>query len=304
MNSPVLNDQGGYGMRLANGQEWHIMAIDGLRPWVARLASIMQLNVYQDHRCPKMIFVRESPERAQYGDPVGRLGKNIGEELARRGWKVHGYNMFRVWSHCDVADVICEIGRGDQNLENVIIRQSVYPIYQRAQESGGLPFHAALVIRDGVGVLLAARKKTGKSTCCLRLPPSWLALCDEETLVVQNDQGRYMAHPFPTWSDHLRQRSERTWDVQQHVPLSALFFLEKAEADNIVPIGQGEAAVYINYSAMQVLIRNWCYLAQEEVRHSKIKLFGNACELARAVPAYRLGVSLKGRFWEEMEKVL
>jgi hypothetical protein len=33
-------------------------------------------------------------------------------------------------------------------------------------------------------------------------------------------------------------------------------------------------------------------------------LFNNACELAKAVPAYILRVSLEGRFWEEMEKVI
>jgi hypothetical protein len=36
----------------------------------------------------------------------------------------------------------------------------------------------------------------------------------------------------------------------------------------------------------------------------KTKLFENATELAKAVPAFRLQVSLEGRFWEEMEKVL
>lgn len=34
------------------------------------------------------------------------------------------------------------------------------------------------------------------------------------------------------------------------------------------------------------------------------KLFDNACQLAKAVPVFSLRVSLNGRFWENMEKVL
>jgi hypothetical protein len=35
-----------------------------------------------------------------------------------------------------------------------------------------------------------------------------------------------------------------------------------------------------------------------------VLLDGIACELARSIPAFRLRLSLDGRFWEEMERVL
>jgi SynChlorMet cassette protein ScmC len=184
------------------------------------------------------------------------------------------------------------------------MRLSLYPIYERALNSGGLPFHAGVVERDGKGVLLAAPKNIGKSTCCRRIPRPWNALCDEETLIVQDAQRQYLAHPFPTWSDYLTRGSNRTWNVQRYIPLAAIFFLEQAEADKVIPLGQGEAAALMNQSAMQVCVRNWMNLDGEKMRAFRKKLFDNACELTWAIPIFKLRVSLTGRFWEEMEKVL
>jgi SynChlorMet cassette protein ScmC len=169
---------------------------------------------------------------------------------------------------------------------------------------GGLPLHAALVERNGMGILLAGHGGAGKSTCCQRLPSSWHALCDDETLVVINEEKQYFAHPFPTWSDYLWKRSERTWNVQKYVPLSAIFLLEQSETDEAIRIGQGQGATFINTLATDVCRRNWRNLDRKEERAQRKQLFQNACELARAVPAFKLRFSLNGRFWEKIEEVL
>ena len=122
--------------------------------------------------------------------------------------------------------------------------------------------------------------------------------------MLSNDAKRYIAHPFPTWSDYFRKRSERTWDVQKHIPVSALFFLEQSEEDEVIPLGKGEAAVLAQQLAMQVCYRYFIQLDHEQVRNRKEMLFENACDLAKTVPAFKLGVSLRGRFWEKMESVL
>jgi SynChlorMet cassette protein ScmC len=62
--------------------------------------------------------------------------------------------------------------------------------------------------------------------------------------------------------------------------------------------------VFINQLATQISCRYWNNLDHEDLMSRKTKLFENATELAKAVPAFRLQVSLEGRFWEEMEKVL
>lgn len=297
VNMPILNTMNGYRLRLANGQEWYIISTKGLESWVEKLASIIGLDSGEPNGCPKLIFTQRQPARRQ--------DQNMLEDLHRRGWKSHDLRSLQVWSHDDIPDVICEFSTDTgHDLDMVRMWRALHPIYQRAQRSGGLPVHAALVECQGIGALLAAPRSTGKSTCCRRLPPPWQALCDDETLIVRDNNTRYLAHPFPTWSDYLRGNSTKRWNVQRSLPLSAIFFLEPAETDGVVSIGQGLATTHINQSAIQVCRRNWKSLDKYEERAYKLQLFENACELAKAVPTFKLRVSLNGRFWEEMENIL
>ena len=258
----------------------------------------MELGEYRSYGYPRLIFVRGKSVEA----PANSLAQG---NLPERGWGSRDFRSVQLWFHPDVPDVICEIGPGsDHELDILRMWLSLDPIYQRAQESGGLPFHAALIERDGMGVLLAAPGDTGKSTCCTRIPLPWRALCDDEALVVQNDQKQFLVHPFPTWSDYLWRRSQRTWNVQHYVPLKAMFFMKQAEVDEAVPMKESQAALYANNAAIQVSRRTWRHMDRTEVTVTRKRLFENACQLANAIPAFTLCVSISGRFWEEMEKVL
>jgi len=292
-------------IKLANGQGWHIVAIGRVSSWVEKLASIMQLKTCEPNGYPKLIFIKRESVKGGLGELTCMVKEKIMKDIPINDWKAHSLGDLRLWSHHDVPDVICEIGPGeDHELEIIRMWESLHPIYQRVQSTGGLPIHAALIERNGIGVLFAGPGNTGKSTCCRQLPPSWHALCDDEALIVRDDNRKYFGHPFPTWSDYLYQRSERTWNVQQHVPLSAIFFLEQGKIDEASPIGQGQAAIFINQSATQVCQRSWRNLIQEEERAFRRELFENAGELVKAVPSYILRVSLNGRFWEKIEEVL
>ena len=297
-------EENGYEFRLANGQGWYVSATSRLRGWADKLAAIMQLDSCEPNGYPKLIFIPKRSEKDSCEMTLGGPGDSLKEKLSTCGWKAQDISDMRLWSKTDSADVICEIGIGEETGEIVRMRHSLYPIYQRAQDLGGLPFHAGLVEREGKGVLLAAQRNTGKSTCCRRIPRPWQVLCDEETLIVRDNEKQYLGHPFPTWSDYLTKRSERTWDVRQHVPLAAILFLEKAKTDELISVGKEQAAVFIYQLAMQVCNRYWHELDRVKVRTFKKKLFDNACELARTIPAFKLRVSLKGRFWEQMEKAL
>jgi SynChlorMet cassette protein ScmC len=114
----------------------------------------------------------------------------------------------------------------------------------------------------------------------------------------------YRAHPFPTWSDYLWRNSKKSWQVESSVPLSAILFLEQAEANEILPIGNGETAALIYQSANQVCQKFW-RRSDKATRTMQVKrIFDNACALAKTVPAYKLRASLNGRFWEEIERVI
>ena len=45
-------------------------------------------------------------------------------------------------------------------------------------------------------------------------------------------------------------------------------------------------------------------LSTDELRKQRLLRFDNVCALAKAVPSYRLHLSLTGPFWEEIERVL
>lgn len=292
VRSPSATDEC-YLLQLADGQGWEIVAARGVKSWVARLASIMHLDSNPPNGYPKLIFTRKREGMPDY------------RELPHTGWRPHDLTAVQLWYHPDVPDVICELGHA-QDHETEIVRMwlALSPVYNRVLELGGLPFHAALVGKDGNGILLAAAGGIGKSTCCRRIPYPWKALCDDTTLVAMDTESMYRAHPFPTWSNYLWKRSEETWDVQKHLPLSAIFFLEQAATDEAIPVGKGQASVLITESATQICQTGWRNLAHDHEREIKEALFQNACTLATRIPVFRLRVSMHGQFWEKTERAL
>ena len=292
-----------YCLELADSQGWHIIATKEASLWVEKLASIMGLKTGKANKYRKLIIIRRNG--CLDGDMMANIREDLKLPLPINGWISHDLRVIRFMYHSNVQDIIYMIGEEEGwEIELIRMEQALLPIYQRTIDYGGLPLHAALVEKDGRGVLLGGSGGAGKSTCCSRIPPPWHVLCDDETLIVKDSQKLYVAHPFPTWSDYLWRRSERTWNVERSVPLIAIFFLEQSERDEVVPIGQGQAAIMINQLAFQVSQQNWKTTNQEEGRSLKIRLFNNASELARSVPSFILRVSLTGQFWKEIEKVL
>lgn len=280
-----------YKIQLSDGQQWQVLGTSEVQPWLDRLASILGLKASPLNGFPKAIFLRINSDRER-------------EDLFNNGWEVHNLGGIWFWSHPDKPDKICEISNDEGEVINIVrMWLALFPFYQRALEEGGLPLHAGLIQKDKRGFLLAAAGGVGKSTCCRRIPYPWKAICDDEVLITLAEQSKYYVHPFPTWSEYIRHRSERTWDVEQFMPLSAIFFLERADKDGIVPIGQGELTIKIAQSATQVFQKHWWKLGEGKKCAIRKKLFVNSCELAKKIPAYLLRVSLDGKFWNEIEKV-
>jgi SynChlorMet cassette protein ScmC len=222
------------------------------------------------------------------------------------GWKTYISPFLHLWYHPDLSDIICKVPP-KLNHEHIIIAicQALYPVYIMTMNSGGLPLHSALIERNGMGIILAGPGEIGKSTCYSRIPVPWQPVCDDETLFVLNDKKQYLIHPFPTWSNCLSNGSgQKTWNVQRHIPLAAIFFLEQADRDEVEPMGQGQTAVGLNRSAVQILERYLRHVTPEEERKIRLKTIENACEFAQSIPAYTLRFTRTGAFWEEIERVV
>jgi hypothetical protein len=172
------------------------------------------------------------------------------------------------------------------------------------EKRGGLLLHGALAEREGQGAVLAGPGMAGKSTASGRLPPPWRSLCDDTTLVVRDAEGRYWAHPWPTWSRFLWGGPGGSWDVQRAVPLKGLFVLVQDEEERAEPVGAGRAATLLVEATEQVMAAMQRDMTVDQRRAIRLRRFDNICALAKAVPCYELHLSLTGAFWEEMERAL
>jgi SynChlorMet cassette protein ScmC len=306
----------GYDLALKDGSHWRLSADETCADWLARLCVILELS-----RCPPTAGPANGSAPlliSSAGDGDGIPDQDAGAAPpaalaldSEAGWTCQDRRIVRLWSHDEVAGAVCElVGTADDEcLDYIRMSIALQPIYRRSMAAGGLLAHAALVEREGEGILLAAAGGRGKSTSSRRLPALWRVLGDDAALVVHEPgrtegMGRYWVHPFPTWSDYYWARAENTWNVRHAVPLAGVFFLEQAETDQAVAIGAGQAAVRLTESAMQICEPLWRGLDAQEVRRARMSLFDNACQLARSIPAFILHASLHGAFWEEMEQAL
>ena len=211
----------------------------------------------------------------------------------------------RFHGSADLREVICDIGNERPlPMEFSKMGDALQPIFRVAVLNGGLPFHAALIEKNGTGVLIGARGRTGKSTCARRIPPPWRALADDEALIVRTGPGRYSVHPLPTWSEYVRGRTGRTWNVSESVPLRGVFFLEQCDHDQASPRSQGESAMKLHYLACEVFSAGFGGPPTASSRTFQLSSFDSSSHIARSVPCFTLKATRTGRFWEEIERVL
>jgi SynChlorMet cassette protein ScmC len=189
-------------------------------------------------------------------------------------------------------------------------------IAHHAPPRGGVLLHSGLALLPPIArlekhgrraVLLAGRSGVGKSTASQRLPSPWCSLSDDVTLVVQNEQGAFLAHPWPTWSLLIGPRAgdgSDSWDVQQAARLQGIFILEQGEEERAEPLGSGHAVCLLNELAVQSSKRLVENLPPDEMATFNLQYYQHLCALVKAIPAYLLFVRLDGAFWNEIERLI
>ena len=184
------------------------------------------------------------------------------------------------------------------------LMQLSFVISQQAQTRGGILLHGALAEWEGNGVILAGRSGAGKTTASRRLAAPWKSLCDDFTLIVRDVQGRYWAHPWPTWSRFSLGSHEESWNVQHAVPLKAIFFLQQSQRDRIEAIGSGRAVCLLVSSWEQARQGMPYGVRKDTAKTLRLHCFDNICDLERHVPCSILHLSLHETFWEQIEQFL
>ncbi len=272
-------------MRLTDDGPWAITAEDpqaaGL---VTCLHEVMRLGPIIDEPVRQLIVrmgVRNS------------LLLNTGELFDRPGMSLE-YE----------APVICEFNPAKEN--NAFIMQlrqlSQIPCFY-AQFRGGVLLHGALAAWNGNGVIFAGPSGIGKTTASQRLRPPWCSLCDELVLLLRDAQGRYWAHPWPTWSRFMPGGPGGTWDVQSAVPLKGIFFLSQAQEDHVKSIGRGQAVCLLVESAEQAWREMPFLNGKNTYQKLRLQRLDNSCILVQHISCYSLSLSLTGNFWHDVEKV-
>jgi len=270
----------GLRLQLADGQQWVIRPVDDRAvPVVAELSKVMRLGPAE-----------------------------TGREMRVAVCEKHGQPAASGWSQAESKSaVLCRLAPPTDR--NVRIRQMERidsAIAHEALARGGLLLHAALAEYQGSGFLMAGPSRTGKSTASRRLPPPWRPLCDDRTLVVQDGEGCFWAHPWPTWSRFRNGGPGGSWAVERAVPLRAVFFIGQSSSEHLAPVNVTQAAALVLDSA-----KNLCHAARQLTESDPdmaLVLCGRGVRAARAlaaaVPAYSLKISPSGPFWEEIEQVL
>ena len=284
----AIPQQASFRLELSNNQNWNILAETPAQAWAERIAAILQLKEGRFENGSRLIF-RKNGSAAKSDEPGP--------------WKPLHLEHLTLWSSPETMDVICDVRSEHPDIFG--IWESIYPIYRRARLAGGLPMHAGLVEKDGIGILLAGASRSGKSTCCSRIPLPWNVICDEEVLLLYDpEQAIHLAHPFPTWSKFINTAEHFSWDVQKPVPVKAIFFLEKAQGDALLPLGQGRTAMSLFSLANEKCHIDWERTTCEERVSQRVMLFENACRMADPIPGYILRVSRFGAFWEIIDEAL
>jgi len=264
----------------------------------------MKIRTHEGNGEPKLIFVREDRYKKTPRELVDALRTKFGCRFPTDGWRAREMRIARLWHHDEAKDVICELGEArGRGLDALRMHISLYPIYEQAMAFGGLPLHAGLAERKGEGILVTGSSGTGKTTCCRRMPHPWQAVCDDEVFVLPG-RGGYGAHPFPTWSEYVWNRSKKVWDVQRQIPISAIFVLRQSKVDALYPLEKEKAVAFINALAAQICRNMWRGLDPSGETAMKKRLFENTCRLAGAVPTFTLHVSRTGRFWKKIEEAV
>jgi hypothetical protein len=277
--------QGGMGapgagamLRLADDSVWSLSAAgDAGSLVVSRIAEAMRLTPTATSAAP--------PGHRLVLDAAGAPHR-VGEDGAV-GDEVPVPRQLRPQALADGADA--------EESMWVLVNGALRALLTLMEPCGILLAHAALIARDGCGVLLAGHGSAGKTTAALRVGEPWTALCDDSVLLVPAKDGAYWAHPWPTWSAFLWGGPGMSCATETPVHVGAVAFIRQEQALALTPLTPQEMAVRLAASASQIAVEGRGI--DHAQRASRVHRFSSACRVARRVPGYTLGLDLDGPYW-------
>ena len=179
----------------------------------------------------------------------------------------------RVLWRCDAGAVGDRPGR---------VALPIYPALRHHAARGEPVLHAAAVAGGARAVLLLGPSGAGKSTAARNAGDAGgQVLCDDGVLVAREGDG-FLAVPLPSVA---AVGPDSAPPPARRLPIAAVFFLEHAPADRIIAVTAAEAVRRLAQSCF-IEVPAACWLPSP----LQGELFHRLCDLARAVPAFRLAL--------------
>ncbi len=288
-----------YSLNLRDGSRWRFGALDETVPWLQKVAAIMRLRTPENVKNPNILF----HQNGDFRPGPSRVRSRLNYLERRSTWYVDHPDAIAIWCREPVPDVTCRLLQRP-SVAGLDLQTMMYfdlPVFIKSMSLDGVPLHGALVRHRDTGYILVGRSGTGKTTCCRRLPAGWEALADDEVLVVRGKDGRYYAHPFPTWSDYfLNRETQPTWDVEQSVAVGGLYFLQQNDMDEAAVLPGFRAVILTLNSVMEICHKFWHRADKLLQRRMRLKVFDNVSALCRDIPVFTLKTTLHGKFWQHI----
>ena len=291
-----------YTFQFFGKNRWRILVTKEIRLAIASLFSLLGIVYGRENASFESTLVVTAKEELNSKILVAQLNDELSLSLPQSGWKQESCGKALFWFHRNSPCAICSAAQILKQINNPIaLRVVLFPIYRQViQVSAAVPFHAALMEYNKQGFLFVGKTRSGKSTCCERIPLPWNPLCDDDALVMMKREKEYVACPVPISNVYPGNKSKKR-GFQRKVPLAAIYFIEQADRDKAEKTGKGKAALLINESAKQTWFGSYIKNGGEKNLEIRNKLFENSCLLASTVPTFRLFCSLNGKFWEKVE---
>ncbi|MFC2150763.1 SynChlorMet cassette protein ScmC [Calditrichota bacterium] len=287
---PHLDKNASYRLRVGSDLEWIIVATTSAKEWQARFSSVLRLeNQGPLEYNPDIITCTQEDDipalrqilQASYPDPLE--------------WMSYVYYGIRVHELIGTNRLLFEIVSEESVEANIYnMWAAMHPIYRAVLREGGLPLHAGLAVNNQKASAFAAPGGGGKSTTCSRLPDDWTVIGDDEMVALPEATGKWIAHPFPTWSRFLQGDTGISWDVNTRYPLEAIYFIEKSATDNIVQLRPSTSAALINQSSRQIMRRGWDLYPPSDSDWIKQLIISNASSAANSLKSAKLQLTLSG----------
>jgi SynChlorMet cassette protein ScmC len=290
----MMNISTQYDLVLNENLSWRLIATQKVAWWLDKFAAILMLKASTLPLVESMIF-------CSYEE----LSKIKNQYSETDYWSLlNDLQYMQVWEN-DSNITVCSLSKLMNDEAVFMSMWSFLPyFYEKSFVYGGIPQHCALLEYKRNGIIIAAVGDTGKTTCAKRVPLPWKTFCDDEALILK-ENNMWHAHPFPTWSDYLLNRDDKKlFDVQHNVPLSAILILQQAQSDEVNLMGKGEAALTLYRYSNHVCSKYYCHLEKKTQLSYQQQLFFNACSTSESLPIYSLKATIDGNFWKKIEDII